>query len=81
MSDIEYNPEARLTTESAKNYLKMYKPEKPDLFPEMLDSLLNAPSQEQFENFTVLYILDTRYPRHDISFATGIVSREKGWKR
>lgn len=65
----------------AINYRKLHEPERPDLFDEMLHSLLGAPSQEQFENFTLLYILDTKYPRSDISFACGIVSREKGWKQ
>ena len=71
---------AKLTTDAAKNYVKLYEPENPELFPEMLDSLLHAPDQEQFENFTMLYILDMKYPRADIAFATGIVGREKGWK-
>lgn len=72
--------ELNLTTPSAIGYFKGYSPERPDLFDEMLDSLLNAPTEEQFGNFTMLYILDMRYPRPDIAFAGGIVQREKGWK-
>lgn len=77
---IDYKPEEKLTNPSALNYLKLYQPEKPDLFPEMLDSLLGAPTQEQFENFALVYIMDMNYPRADIAFACGVVSREKGWK-
>lgn len=73
----------KLTSDSALNYLRMYEPgiEKPELFPEMLDSLLHAPTQEQFENFTLLYIMDMKYPRPDIACASGIAAREKGWKQ
>jgi hypothetical protein len=70
---------AKLTNERAINYAKIYTPEKPELLPEMVDSLLHAPDEEQFKNFTMLYILDMKYPRADIALATGIVSREKGW--
>lgn len=68
-------------SERAIHYLNLYTPERPDLFPEMLDSLLGAPDEEQFKNFVVLYITSPEYPRPDIALATGIVSREKGWKR
>ena len=72
---------AKLTDERAQNYAKLHEPENPALFPEMLDSLLHAPDEEQFKNFAVLYIMDMKYPRPDIAFATGIVSREKGYSR
>lgn len=71
---------AKLTNERAINYAKIYTAEKPELLPEMVDALLGAPDEEQFQNFTMLYILDMKYPRSDIAFATGIVGREKGWK-
>lgn len=70
---------AKLTNERAINYAKIYKAENSELFPEMVDSLLGAPDAEQFKSFTMLYIFDMKYPRADIAFATGIVSREKGW--
>ncbi len=70
---------AKLTNERAINYAKLHQAQDPKLFPEMVDSLLHAPDEEQFKNFTILYIMDMKYPRPDIAFATGIVSREKGW--
>ena len=73
---------AKLTEQRAIDYMKGYEPniENLELFPEMLDSILAAPSQEQFENFTLIYILDMKYPRGDIAFATSVVKREKGWR-
>jgi hypothetical protein len=73
----------KLTEKSALNYLKMYESsiENLELFPEMLDGILGAPTQEQFENFTLLYIMDMKYPRTDIAMASGIVAREKGFKQ
>ncbi len=74
---------AKLTQERALNYLRMYEDgiEKPELFVEMLDGILGAPTQEQFENFTLLYIMDMKYPRADLACASGVVAREKGWKQ
>jgi len=70
---------SKLTKPSAQDYARGCTPERPKLFIEMLDSLLRAPNREQFEDFVTLYLLDMDYPRHDLAYAAGIVSREKGW--